>query len=200
MLVRAPASAAITSDTRPTRPETPASSTTRSDRDPRRHAPETLLGESTNLRLVRLRLFLALVTMFAIPIAIAAPVVYGLAWGSATSLVVPTLGLVAAGRRPRLAHGLAGPPRPRARRAPRGRPRILEDAYDRARAEALRDALTGLGNHRAFQEELERQWAGATRHGQPLALALLDLDDFKRINDAAATPSATGCSARRPRR
>ena len=63
--------------------------------------------------------------------------------------------------------------------------RILEDAYDRARAEALRDTLTGLGNHRAFQEEIERQWATAIRHGQPLALALVDLDDFRRINDSS---------------
>ena len=61
---------------------------------------------------------------------------------------------------------------------------ILEDAYDRARSESLRDALTGLGNHRAFQEEMERQWAHATRHGQPLALAIVDLDDFKQINDS----------------
>ena len=44
---------------------------------------------------------------------------------------------------------------------------ILEDAYDRARAESLRDALTGLGNHRAFQEEFERQWLIARRHGTP---------------------------------
>jgi diguanylate cyclase (GGDEF)-like protein len=68
--------------------------------------------------------------------------------------------------------------------------RILEDAYDRARAEALRDALSGLGNHRAFQEEMERAWATATRHGQPLALAIVDLDDFKQINDAGG--HATG--------
>ena len=62
--------------------------------------------------------------------------------------------------------------------------RILEDAYDRARSEALRDSLSGLGNHRAFQEEMERQWATATRHNQPLALAIVDLDDFKKINDS----------------
>ena len=62
--------------------------------------------------------------------------------------------------------------------------RILEDAYDRARAEALRDTLTGLGNHRAFQEEIERQWAVAARSGRSMALAILDLDDFKRINDS----------------
>ena len=52
-------------------------------------ASQSVLGESTNLRLVRLRLFLALVTMFAIPIVIAAPVIYGLGWGFGASLVVP---------------------------------------------------------------------------------------------------------------
>ena len=60
---------------------------------------------------------------------------------------------------------------------------ILEDAYARARAESLRDSLTGLGNHRAFQEELERQWAGAARYQQRFSLAIVDLDDFRRINE-----------------
>jgi hypothetical protein len=55
---------------------------------------ESPLRESTNLRLVRLRLFLALITMSAIPIAIAAPGIYGLAWGFGTSLLVPTVALV----------------------------------------------------------------------------------------------------------
>src|SRR5689334_17556081 len=58
--------------------------------------PDDVLGESTNLRLVRLRLFLALVIMFAIPVIIATPVIYGLAVGFKTSLVVPTLGLLVA--------------------------------------------------------------------------------------------------------
>jgi hypothetical protein len=47
-------------------------------------------GGTTNLRLVRLRLFLALVTMFAIPIAIVTPVVYGQARGGGASLLLPT--------------------------------------------------------------------------------------------------------------
>ena len=147
-------------------------------------APDSLLGESTNLRLVRLRLFLALVTMFAIPIAIAAPVIYGLAWGFGTSLVVPTVGLlILAAVLGTLTVWLARRVLEPAERLEQAR-RILEDAYDRARAEALRDTLTGLGNHRAFQEEIERQWAGAMRHGQPMSLAIVDLDDFKQINDA----------------
>jgi diguanylate cyclase (GGDEF) domain len=146
-------------------------------------AHDSFLGESTNLRLVRLRLCLALVTMFVIPIAIAAPMIYGLAWGFGGSLVVPTLGLlVLAAVLGSLTVWLARRVLEPAQRLEEAR-RILEDAYDRARSESLRDALTGLGNHRAFQEEMERQWATAIRHGQPLALALIDIDDFRRIND-----------------
>jgi diguanylate cyclase (GGDEF)-like protein len=146
-------------------------------------ASDSVLGESTNLRLVRIRLFLALILMFSIPIVIAAPVIYGLAWGFRTSLVVPTLGLLAlAGILGSLTVWLSRRVLEPAERL-EGARRILEDAYDRARSEALRDTLTGLGNHRAFQEEMERQWATAVRHSQPLALAIVDLDDFKRIND-----------------
>jgi diguanylate cyclase (GGDEF)-like protein len=43
--------------------------------------------------------------------------------------------------------------------------------------------LSGLGNHRAFQEEFLRQVEDARRHGVPLSLILIDLDDLKRVND-----------------
>lgn len=56
-------------------------------------------------------------------------------------------------------------------------------AYDRARLDARMDPLTGLGNHRAFQEELVRQVADAHREGRPLSLAMIDLDDLKQLND-----------------
>jgi diguanylate cyclase (GGDEF)-like protein len=59
----------------------------------------------------------------------------------------------------------------------------LQGLYNLARIDALRDPLTALGNHRAFQEELARQIEGARRHVYPLALALIDLDDLKRVND-----------------
>jgi diguanylate cyclase (GGDEF)-like protein len=55
--------------------------------------------------------------------------------------------------------------------------------YDRARLTALLDPLTGLGNHRAFQEELARLVADAQHREDPLSLLMLDLDDLKRIND-----------------
>jgi len=146
-------------------------------------APDGFLGESTSLRLVRLRLFLALITMFAIPIAFAAPLIYGLAWGFGTSLVVPTVALVVLSMvLGTLTIWLARRVLEPAEQLESAR-RILEDAYDRARSESLRDGLTGVGNHRAFQEELERQWATATRYRTPLALALIDLDGFKQIND-----------------
>jgi diguanylate cyclase (GGDEF)-like protein len=48
---------------------------------------------------------------------------------------------------------------------------------------ATRDPLTDLGNHRSFQEELERAVGFAARRSEPLAVVLVDLDDFKLIND-----------------
>ncbi|MEO8638882.1 MAG: bifunctional diguanylate cyclase/phosphodiesterase [Chloroflexota bacterium] len=61
----------------------------------------------------------------------------------------------------------------------------LQVRYQEAIADALRDPLTGLGNHRAFQEELDSQVENATRYGVPVALVLIDLDEFKQINDSA---------------
>ena len=59
----------------------------------------------------------------------------------------------------------------------------LQVRYEAALADALLDPLTRLGNHRAFQEELDRQVAAAQRYELSLALLLIDLDEFKAIND-----------------
>jgi diguanylate cyclase (GGDEF)-like protein len=48
---------------------------------------------------------------------------------------------------------------------------------------ASTDALTGLPNRRLWDESLPRELARAIRVGAPVAIALLDLDDFKRLND-----------------
>lgn len=48
---------------------------------------------------------------------------------------------------------------------------------------ATRDALTGLLNRRGFDAHL-RQWAAwAARYGRPLSVLLIDVDDFRRVND-----------------
>jgi diguanylate cyclase (GGDEF)-like protein len=51
------------------------------------------------------------------------------------------------------------------------------------RQQATRDALTGLFNRRHLNETLPAMFALARRDRQPLALALIDLDHFKQIND-----------------
>jgi len=48
---------------------------------------------------------------------------------------------------------------------------------------AATDGLTGLLNHRRFQEVLGRELRRVERYGTPLSLVMLDLDDFKRVND-----------------
>lgn len=51
-------------------------------------------------------------------------------------------------------------------------------------AMARRDPLTGLANRRAFEEALSREVARAAREGAPLSAIALDVDHFKRVNDA----------------
>jgi len=48
---------------------------------------------------------------------------------------------------------------------------------------ATEDPLTGLGNRRAFFAGARREISHARRHRQPLTVALVDVDDFKQIND-----------------
>lgn len=48
---------------------------------------------------------------------------------------------------------------------------------------ATRDPLTDLGNHRSFQQELDRAVRAAVRGSTSLAVVLVDLDDFKLVND-----------------
>jgi len=50
--------------------------------------------------------------------------------------------------------------------------------------EARTDVLAGVANRRAFDEEMARRFAAWQRQGTPLALAILDVDHFKRFNDA----------------
>jgi two-component system cell cycle response regulator len=48
---------------------------------------------------------------------------------------------------------------------------------------SIRDDLTRLFNRRHFYSRLQEEFGRAGRHGQPLSLLFIDVDDFKRIND-----------------
>jgi diguanylate cyclase (GGDEF)-like protein len=61
--------------------------------------------------------------------------------------------------------------------------RQVEEARRQAQLLAWNDDLTGLLNRRRFAEVGERELRLAQRQGTELALVLLDVDDFKRIND-----------------
>jgi diguanylate cyclase (GGDEF)-like protein len=54
--------------------------------------------------------------------------------------------------------------------------------------QATRDPLTGLFNRRALFRQAQAELARTDRHGRPLAVALIDLDRFKRINDRYGHP------------
>ncbi|MDX6703290.1 MAG: hypothetical protein QOF26_3516 [Baekduia sp.] len=54
----------------------------------------------------------------------------------------------------------------------------------RLSADAATDPLTGLANHRAFQDRLRAELARAERHERQMTVALIDIDRFKTINDA----------------
>ena len=59
----------------------------------------------------------------------------------------------------------------------------------RAMKLALTDPLTGLGNHRHFHDRLERELNDAERNERPFSLCLVDVDDFKRVNDLFGHPA-----------
>lgn len=59
----------------------------------------------------------------------------------------------------------------------------LETALRAAEADAFVDPLTGALNRRGFAHAHARELARAQRSGRRLALAMIDMDDFKRLND-----------------
>jgi diguanylate cyclase (GGDEF)-like protein len=66
--------------------------------------------------------------------------------------------------------------------------RSTHDAL-RAMRLALTDPLTGLGNHRHFQEQLQIHLEQATVTKTPLSICLFDIDNFKQINDRYGHPA-----------
>ena len=65
----------------------------------------------------------------------------------------------------------------------------LQDTLLRLAREAQRDPLTGLANRRAFETALDLEIERAKRDRTPVSLAILDLDDFKQVNDTYGHPA-----------
>jgi diguanylate cyclase (GGDEF)-like protein len=51
------------------------------------------------------------------------------------------------------------------------------------------DEKTGLANYRAFRTKLHDEWLRSARYETPLSVIMLDLDDFKRVNDSHGHPA-----------
>src|SRR5437899_713505 len=64
-----------------------------------------------------------------------------------------------------------------------GRARPLTRRFGELSDRAERDALTGLANRRALDERLEEELDRARRYRTHLSLVLVDIDDFKQVND-----------------
>lgn len=60
----------------------------------------------------------------------------------------------------------------------------IEALQVKLREQAIRDSLTGLFNRRYLEETLQREIAQAFRSGRPLGIVMIDVDQFKEVNDA----------------
>jgi diguanylate cyclase (GGDEF)-like protein len=74
----------------------------------------------------------------------------------------------------------------------------LHDEERRATSESLKqmaatDALTGLANRRSFDETLAREWSRCARARSSFALAMIDVDYFKKFNDAYGHVAGDAC-------
>lgn len=157
---------------------------------------------ATELSALRARICIALAVMFVLVMIVAGPFIE---WPFGRDAWVSRLLLLSVALPPAMIV-LARSVLRAAGRLDEGRAE-LRDLYERARLDSLIDPLTGLGNHRAFQEELARQVEQSRRASTPLSLVLIDLDDLKQVNDQlghaggdallAATGRLLGSDARR---
>jgi diguanylate cyclase (GGDEF)-like protein len=73
------------------------------------------------------------------------------------------------------------------------RTQLLTEAKDKLESLALQDHLTGLGNRRAFDAGINQAWDRAQRRRESLSLVMLDVDYFKKFNDALGHPEGDVC-------
>ncbi len=141
-------------------------------------------SSADSLRLVRLRLYLTLTAAAILPMALGSPLIRVLTGGGGGIQPVHIVALVGLGAflvvliRWMTREILLPAAELEASRSE------LHRAYREAREHALIDGLTGLGNHRAFQEEFKALLDQAQRYRHDLSLVLLDLDEFKLVNDS----------------
>lgn len=69
----------------------------------------------------------------------------------------------------------------------------LADAMRALSVLATTDALTGIANRRRFDETLHREWRRAMRSGEPVALLMIDADNFKHYNDVYGHHEGDAC-------
>jgi diguanylate cyclase (GGDEF)-like protein len=77
-------------------------------------------------------------------------------------------------------------------------PNVLREGLLKAQADKLNDmafldGLTGIGNRRAFNEDLASELRAASRSAAPMALVILDIDHFKQYNDNYGHPAGDAC-------
>jgi diguanylate cyclase (GGDEF)-like protein len=150
---------------------------------PRHTAPDAP-PKGDSLRLVRLRLYLTIAAAAVLPLALGSPLLQILSGGPNELQPAQVAALIALATLLAvlirwMTHQILRP----AAELEASRVR-LHRAYEEVREFALVDGLTGLGNHRSFQEEFEAHLDQARRYRHELSLVLLDLDEFKQVNDA----------------
>jgi len=69
----------------------------------------------------------------------------------------------------------------------------LQAARDKMETMSLTDSLTGIANRRSFDRSLEVEWRRAVRRKTPLALLMIDVDFFKKLNDRYGHPYGDEC-------
>lgn len=69
----------------------------------------------------------------------------------------------------------------------------LEKANATLEQLAMQDGLTGLANRRCFDQSLAREFGRALRSGSPLALIMIDVDNFKQYNDLYGHAAGDAC-------
>jgi diguanylate cyclase (GGDEF)-like protein len=72
----------------------------------------------------------------------------------------------------------------------------LRTANDKLAALSVTDELTGLPNRRRFTDVLDETWTGEHPDGRRVAVAMIDIDHFKRFNDRYGHPAGDACLRR----